>query len=73
MTVYSSGGPYENFNTSGQRYYQAPVTDPNSTGGVLGVWLGDDEEVEWSIGFVNGRQYVYGYTIKKAAHSVSQI
>lgn len=52
--------------SSGQRWSPAPITDPLTTGSVLGVWLSPDEEVDWHVCFgPDGTQLVNGYTIKK--------
>ena len=50
----------------GRRWHPAPYqTVPTHSGSMLGVYLADDEEVEWLwTGGLNG-SYVMGYTVKK--------
>lgn len=53
-------------NTSGKRYAQPYIFNPTPSSGVMGVWLNDDEEVDWTI-MTNpdGTQHCCGYTIRK--------
>lgn len=60
-------------NTAKQRYVPAPIINLNNSGGVQGVWLNEDEDVDWTMGMVNGQSVVYGYTIKKKTSHAPKI
>ena len=50
----------------GRRWCPAPYQSaPSNSGGMLGVYLGEDEEVEWIWTFGQGGSYVSGYTVRK--------
>ena len=50
--------------TDGKKFVQAPI-QPDSTGGIFGVYLAPDEEVEWTY----QDQRIVGYIIKKRPSS----
>lgn len=54
-------------NTAGQQWHGAPYqSSPATTGMIQGVWLYDDEEVEWIWTYgLDGTSYVSGYTVRK--------
>ena len=54
-------------NTAGQRYVQPTIWNPTRTSsGVMGVWLSEDEDVDFHITTnPDGTQNCHGYTIKK--------
>lgn len=52
----------------GQRWASAPFQTPGtSTSAITGVWLSDDEEVEWHWVYGPGGSYVNGYTVTRKA------
>ncbi len=60
-----------NTDTIGRRYEQPPIYNPASTSGMMGVWLHEDEEVDWSISYnPDGTQHCFGYTIKKKGEQI---
>ena len=54
-------------NTAGQKYVQPCIVNPTRTSaGMMGVWLSDDEDVDWHITTnPDGTQHCHGYTIRK--------
>lgn len=52
--------------TAGRRYEQPAIFNPTPSTGIMGVWLNEDEEVDWTI-ITNpdGSQHCCGYTIRK--------
>ena len=53
-------------NTGGQKWVAAPYQSPGtSTSAIMGVWISDDEEVEWHWVHGLGGSYVNGYTVTK--------
>ena len=59
-------------NTAGQRYVQPTIWNPTRTSsGVMGVWLSEDEDVDFHITTnPDGTQNCHGYTIKKKGQVV---
>ena len=49
----------------GRRWHPAPYqTSPMNSGSMLGIYLADDEEVEWIWSYGMNGSYISGYTIK---------
>lgn len=53
--------------TFGRKFVLAPFQSaPVSTGSIQGVWLVDDEEVEWVWTYgLDGKSWVSGYAVRK--------
>ena len=50
----------------GRRWHPAPYqTSPMNSGSMLGIYLADDEEVEWIWTSGSDGSHVNGYTVKK--------
>lgn len=57
--------------TDGQKWTPVPYDcTPETTGGMLGVYLHPDENVEWHFSYgADGKRFITGYTITKDKHN----